>query len=63
LAAGSQLFGHSLALARTLPAAFAAGGVYVTCLLAGELGGGAFAAVLATLAFLAAAKSVTMLPL
>lgn len=54
LAAGSQLFGHSLVLLRALPAAFAAGGVYVTCLLAAELGGGIFAAVLATLAFLAA---------
>ena len=54
LSAASQLFGHSLVLLRALPAAFAAGGVYVTCLLAGELGGGIFAAVLATLAFLAA---------
>ncbi|HEY2474202.1 MAG TPA: glycosyltransferase family 39 protein [Candidatus Cybelea sp.] len=54
LAAGSQLFGHSLLLLRALPAAFAAGGVYVTCLLAGELGGGVFAAALASLAFLAA---------
>jgi 4-amino-4-deoxy-L-arabinose transferase-like glycosyltransferase len=54
LAAGSQLFGHSLLLLRALPAAFAAAGVYVTCLLAAELGGGVFAAVLAVLAFLAA---------
>ncbi|MFY9738662.1 MAG: glycosyltransferase family 39 protein [Candidatus Cybelea sp.] len=54
LAAGSQLFGHSLVLLRALPAAFAAGGVYVTCLLVAELGGGTFAAVLATLAYLAA---------
>ncbi|MBV8531951.1 MAG: glycosyltransferase family 39 protein, partial [Candidatus Eremiobacteraeota bacterium] len=54
LAAGSQLFGHSLFLLRAVPAIFAAGGAYVTCLLAFELGGGAFAAVLATLAFLAA---------
>ena len=54
LSAASQLFGHSLVLLRALPAAFAAGGVYVTCLLAGELGGGIFAALLATLAFLAA---------
>jgi hypothetical protein len=54
LAAGSQLFGHSLFLLRALPAAFAAGGVYVTCLLAAELGGGLFAAVLASLAFFAA---------
>jgi hypothetical protein len=54
LAAGSQLFGHSLLLLRALPAAFAAAGVYVTCRLVGELGGGTFAAVLASLAFLAA---------
>jgi hypothetical protein len=54
LAAGSQLFGHSLFLLRALPAAFAAGGVYVTCLLVAELGGGLFAAVLASLAFFAA---------
>jgi hypothetical protein len=54
LAAGSQLFGHSLVLLRALPAAFAAGGVYVTCRLVTELGGRTFAAVLASLAFLAA---------
>jgi hypothetical protein len=54
LAAGSQLFGHSLVLLRALPAIFAAGGVYVTCRLANELRGGTFAAVVATLAFLAA---------
>ena len=54
LAAGSQLFGHSLFLLRALPAAFAAGGVYVTCLLVAELGGGIFAAVLASLTFFAA---------
>jgi hypothetical protein len=54
LAAGSQLFGHSLVLLRALPAAFAAAGVYVTCRLVAELGGRSFAAVLATLAFLAA---------
>jgi 4-amino-4-deoxy-L-arabinose transferase-like glycosyltransferase len=54
LAAGSQLFGHSLFTLRALPALFAAGGAYVTCLLAFELGGGTFAAVLATLAYLAA---------
>src|ERR1700684_289213 len=51
LAGGSQLFGHSLVLLRALPAAFAAGGVYVTCRLVAELGGRTFAAVLATLAF------------
>jgi len=54
LAAGSQLFGHSLFLLRALPAIFAAGGVYVTCLLVAELGGGIFATVLASLAFFAA---------
>lgn len=54
LAAASQLFGHSLFLLRALPAAFAAAGVYVTCLLVAELGGGVFAAVLASLAFFAA---------
>src|SRR5271165_6486990 len=54
LAAGSQLFGHSLFALRALPAIFAAAGAYVTCLLAFELGGGIFAAILATLAYLAA---------
>ncbi len=54
LAAGSQLFGHSLFALRALPAIFAAAGAYVTCLLAFELGGGVFAATLATLAYLAA---------
>ncbi|HEV3091453.1 MAG TPA: glycosyltransferase family 39 protein [Candidatus Cybelea sp.] len=54
LAAGSQLFGHSLFLLRAIPAAFAAGGAYVTCRIAAELGGGIFAKVLATCAFLAA---------
>ena len=54
LAAGSQLFGHSLFALRAVAAIFAAGGAYVTCLLAFELGGGAFAATLATLAYLAA---------
>lgn len=51
LSATSQLFGHSLFALRAIPAAFAAGGAYVTCLLAMELGGGAFAQVVATLAF------------
>ncbi|HEV7180572.1 MAG TPA: glycosyltransferase family 39 protein, partial [Candidatus Baltobacteraceae bacterium] len=51
LSAGSQLFGHSLFLLRAVPAAFAAGGVYVTCLLAAEYGGGAFAQLLAALVF------------
>jgi len=49
LAAGSQMFGHSLVLLRMVPAFFAAAGVYVTCLLAIELGGGAFAQILAAL--------------
>lgn len=47
LAAGSQLFGHSLFALRFAAAIFAAAGAYVTCLLAIELGGGAFAQVLA----------------
>src|SRR5215475_9484011 len=51
LAAGSQLFGHSLFLLRALPALFAGAGAYATCLLCIELGGGAFAQVLATVAF------------
>ena len=54
LAAGSQLFGHSLFLLRALPAIFAAAGAYVTCLLAFEMGGGTSAALLAVLAYLAA---------
>jgi hypothetical protein len=54
LAAGSQVFGHSLFALRAIPAIFAAAGAYVTCRLAIELGGGIFAQVLATLAFLAA---------
>ena len=54
LAAGSQLFGHSLVALRAVAAIFAAFGAYVTCLLAFELGGGIFAAALATLAYLAA---------
>ena len=49
MAAGSQLFGHSLFLMRAVPALFAAASVYVTCLLVIELGGGAFAEVLAAL--------------
>jgi hypothetical protein len=54
LAAGSQLFGHSLFLLRAIPALFAAAGAYVTCLLALELGGGAFAEIVAFLAYLSA---------
>ncbi len=52
LAAASQLFGHSLFLLRAIPAIFAAAGAYVTCLLVIELGGGTFAQVVASLAFL-----------
>jgi hypothetical protein len=52
LAAGSQLFGHSLFLLRALPAIFAAAGMYVTCLLVLELGGGTFAQIVASLMFL-----------
>ena len=51
LAAGSQLLGHSLFLLRLVPAIFAAAGVYVTCLLVVELGGGAFAQLIAALAY------------
>src|SRR5579863_8761091 len=51
LAAGSQLFGHSLFLLRAIPAAFAAASVYATCLLVVELGGDAFAQIVAALAF------------
>src|SRR5208283_1891853 len=49
LAAASQIFGHSLFLLRAVAAFFAAAAMYVTCLLAAELGGGAFAQVLAAL--------------
>ncbi len=52
LAAASQSFGHSLFLLRAVPALFAAAGMYVTCALAVELGGGAFAQIVAALAFL-----------
>ena len=52
LAAGSQLFGHSLVLLRAVPALFAAAGAYVTCTLAVELGGDAFAEIVAALAYL-----------
>ncbi len=54
LAAGSQLFGHSLLLLRAVPALFSAASIYVTCLLIAELGGTAFAMLLgATVAFFA----------
>jgi 4-amino-4-deoxy-L-arabinose transferase-like glycosyltransferase len=49
LSAGSQLFGHSLFALRALPALFAAAGVYVSCLFAAEIGGGAFAVALTAL--------------
>ncbi len=49
LAAGSQLFGMSLFLLRALPALFAAGAVYVTCLFVIEIGGGKFAQIFAAL--------------
>jgi len=49
LAAGSQLFGHSLFLLRAVPALFAAASVYTTCLLVEELGGGAFAIIFGAL--------------
>ncbi|HVA28442.1 MAG TPA: glycosyltransferase family 39 protein [Candidatus Baltobacteraceae bacterium] len=52
LAALTQMFGHSLFLLRLVPALFAAGGAYVTCLLVVEFGGGIFAQALATLVFL-----------
>ncbi|HLX54130.1 MAG TPA: glycosyltransferase family 39 protein, partial [Aquella sp.] len=47
LAASTQYFGESLFLLRALAAVFAACSVYVTCLLATELGGGFFAQMLA----------------
>ena len=50
LAAGSQLLGHSLVLLRAVAALFAAGSVWVTCVLARELGGGRFAQGFAALA-------------
>ncbi|MBV8116695.1 MAG: glycosyltransferase family 39 protein, partial [Candidatus Eremiobacteraeota bacterium] len=50
LAAGSQLFGHSLFLLRAIPALFAAAGVYVGCLLVVELGGDEFAQIVAAIA-------------
>ncbi len=52
LAAGSQVFGHSLFLLRAVPAIFAAAGAYVTCKLALELGGDAFAETVAAITYL-----------
>src|SRR5579864_4506803 len=49
LAAGSQIFGHSLLALRAVCAFFAAACVYATCMLALELGGGTFAELLAAL--------------
>ena len=52
LAAGSQLFGHSLILLRAVAALFSGASIYVTCLLIAEMGGGTFAQILgATVAF------------
>ena len=52
LSAATQVFGNSLFLLRLVPALFSAASVYVTCTLALELGGGAFAQVLAAIAAL-----------
>ncbi|MHB8146846.1 MAG: ArnT family glycosyltransferase [Vulcanimicrobiaceae bacterium] len=52
LAAGSQLFGHSLFLLRAVAALFSGASIYVTCLLIAEMGGEAFAQIFgATVAF------------
>lgn len=48
MAAATQIFGHSLFLLRAVPAIFAAAGVYTTCLLVAEFGGGVFAQLLAS---------------
>ncbi len=52
LAAFTQLGGHSLFLLRLVPALCAAAGVYITCLLVLEFGGGIFAQAISSLAFL-----------
>jgi hypothetical protein len=52
LAALTQIGGHSLFALRLVPALCAAAGVYVTCVLAIEFGGGIFAQAVASLAFL-----------
>jgi hypothetical protein len=49
LAAGSQIFGHSLFLLRAVCAAFAGASVYVICLLVAEFGGGVFAMTIAAI--------------
>ncbi len=50
LAAGSQAIGHSLFLLRAVPALFAAASIGVTCALVIDLGGGAFAQILGSVA-------------
>lgn len=52
LAAGTQIFGHSLVLLRAVPALFAGAGVYTTCLIVAEFGGGSYAMALAAVVFL-----------
>lgn len=49
LAAGSQIFGRSLFMMRAVAALFAGASIYVTCLIAIELGGGVFAQVFAAM--------------
>jgi 4-amino-4-deoxy-L-arabinose transferase-like glycosyltransferase len=49
IAAGTQVFGHSLVLLRAAAAVFAAASICVTCVLAAELGGGWFAQIFAAL--------------
>ncbi len=49
IAAGSQLFGISLAALRATAALFAAGSIFVTVRIVTQLGGGRFAAILAAL--------------
>ncbi|MBC5823336.1 MAG: glycosyltransferase family 39 protein [Candidatus Eremiobacteraeota bacterium] len=50
LAALTQIFGISLIALRAMPAVLAAAAVYTTCRLVQELGGGAFAQILAAIA-------------
>jgi hypothetical protein len=54
LSAFTQLGGHSLFLLRAVPALCAAGGAYATVRLVQTFGGGVFAQVLATIAYLGA---------
>jgi hypothetical protein len=51
LAAGSQLFGHSLFALRLVPAIFAGAGAFATCRLAVELGADGYGETLAALAY------------